>query len=81
MADLQTCRSRSPDTAGESVPEPIETVGLLSVEGSAVSGVLMPASPLASMVIGRSARKAAGGVPNDLVIGVGASSLHVIGAG
>jgi len=79
VTDYAKYRQKYQETLQPLVPEPIVTVGLLSISGAGAAGAMRMASPLAGRLMGRSASKQAGGLPKDLVLAITATSIHAFG--
>ncbi|WP_208027657.1 hypothetical protein [Rhabdothermincola sediminis] len=79
MANVDKYLAKYRSILQKAIPEPVEAVPLLRASGAGIADALMFASPLASAVAGRSARKQAGGLPKDMAIGLTATSFHVFG--
>lgn len=59
------------------VGEPVEAVGIFSRPGSMSSVLVGQLSPLAAMIKNKGAKGAAGGLPQNVVVGVSADKVYV----
>lgn len=65
------------DALQKEVPEPVEAVAMLSRVGQTGTDALYFASPLASMLRGRQAAQAAGGLPPRVAVALTATSIYL----
>ncbi len=80
MADRnEKYRQKYLEDVSAHIGQPAEAVGIFSRPGSMGSMLLSQASPLAAMVKNKAAKSKAGGLPQNVVIGVTADKVFLFG--
>jgi hypothetical protein len=77
MVDNQKYRDLYIAACQEHVGDPVRAVAVLSRPGAMTRMGVLNISPLASGVMGMSAKKQAGGLPHNVILAVTDSALHV----